>query len=381
MIYLDNAAGTHPKPAPVIRSMQEACRKFGANPGRGCYRMSKQTAYMVNETREKLARFFHIARPERIVFTAGATASLNMALFGLLKPGDHLLISSMEHNALWRPAAALAREGKISVSQIQADSQGYVRAEDFAAALRPQTALIACLHGSNVNGAVQPIAAIGALAAAHGIPFLVDTAQSAGLLPVDVERDHIDLLAVAGHKYLYGLPGSGFLYVSPRVELRPLIYGGTGNKSEMPEQPDFYPDHLESGSINTLGIAALNAAVDFIQDIGPETLAGHCRELSQSLLTDLACIPRLTLQTPTEKGLPLLPAVSFTLAHHTPEETAVLLDKEFHIAVRSGYHCAPLAHQTLGTLDEGTVRLSPGWFNTVPEVKRAAAAIAQIARR
>ncbi len=381
MIYLDNAAGSHPKPASVIRSLNLACHKFGANPGRGCYQMSKQTSFMVDETREKLSRLFHISQPKRVIFTAGATTSLNMALFGLLKPGDHLILSGMEHNALWRPAAALAQEGKITVSKIQADAQGFVRAEDFAAAIRPETALIACLHGSNVNGAVQPIAAIGALAKSRGVPFLVDAAQSAGLLDVDVERDHIDLLAVAGHKYLYGLPGSGCLYVSPNVSLRPFIYGGTGNKSEMPQQPDFYPDHLESGSLNTLGIAALNAAYDFIQDIGRETLAGHCQRLSQRLLEDLSCIKGVTLQTPMEKDPLLLPVVSFTLANKTAGEVAALLDAEYHIAVRSGYHCAPLAHQTLGTLEEGTVRLSPGWFNTMREVKRAAAAIAKIARR
>ncbi|MEG1661310.1 MAG: aminotransferase class V-fold PLP-dependent enzyme, partial [Clostridiales bacterium] len=250
MIYLDNAAGSHPKPPQVLAGLQQACSLYGANPGRGNYAMSRATSVMVGKAREKLAALFGVTQPQRLIFTAGATISLNMAVCGLLQPGDHLLISGMEHNALWRPAAALAKQGKITITVIKPDEAGYVTATDFSAAIRPETALIACIQSSNVNGVVQPIAEIGQLAHKRGIPLLVDAAQSAGLLDIDVARDHISLLAFAGHKYLYGLAGSGGLYVDPQVVLDSFVYGGTGNNSEQAEQPDFYPDHLEAGSLN-----------------------------------------------------------------------------------------------------------------------------------
>ncbi len=380
MIYLDNAAGSHPKPLQVVAALQQACSLYGANPGRGCYQMSRDTSAMVGKTREKLAALFKVKTPERLIFTAGATMSLNMALFGLLKPGSHLIISGMEHNAVWRPAAALEKAGTITLTRIKPDAQGYVRAADFAAAIRPETALLACIQASNVNGVLQPIAEIGAVAKKRGIPLLVDASQSAGLVDIDVERDQISLLAIAGHKYLYGLAGTGGLYVAPNLKLQSFLYGGTGNKSELREQPEFYPDHLEAGSLNTPGIAALGAACDFVTDTGVAALYDHSRELFDRLRNDLANIAGVTLQTPLEPQAAVVPVLSFTVAGKTAGEVAAALDGDFAIAVRAGYHCAPLAHRALSTMEEGTVRLSPGWFNTREEMAQAALAVQKIAR-
>ena len=379
MIYLDNAAGSHPKPKAVTDAIYEACDKYGANPGRGSYALTRATSAMVSRSREKLAALFGCAQAERLIFTAGATVSLNMALFGLLKQGDHLIISGMEHNAMWRPAMALEKAGVITVTRVAADKWGLVRAEDFAAAIRPQTALLACVHASNVNGAIQPIAKIGRLAKMHGLPLLVDAAQSAGLLDIDVQRDNISLLAFAGHKYLYGTAGTGGLYVAPELRMSSFIYGGTGNNSEQRDQPDFYPDHLEAGSLNTAGIAALAAGVDFVGDIGIAEMYGRGKELTDMLMEKLSVIKKVNLQTPLH-GVPYLPLVSFTVEGKTATEIAGLLDCRFDIAVRSGYHCAPLAHRSLETFSEGSVRISPGYFNTAADMEKTAVAVAALAK-
>lgn len=379
MIYLDNAAGSHPKPKAVTDAIYEACSKYGANPGRGSYALTRATSAMVSRSREKLADLFGCAQAERMIFTAGATMSLNMALFGLLKAGDHLIISGMEHNALWRPAMAMEKMGIITVTRIAADKRGLVRAEDFAAAIRPETALLACLHASNVNGAIQPIRELGRIAKLQGVPLLVDVAQSAGLLDINVQRDNISLLAVAGHKYLYGPAGTGGLYVAPELRMRSFIYGGTGNLSEQRDQPDFYPDHLEAGSLNTAGIAGLAAGIDFVRDIGISELYGKSKELTDLLLDKLSVIKKVELQTPPH-GIPFLPLVSFTIAGKTATEVAALLDAQYDIAVRSGYHCAPLAHRALDTFSEGSVRVSPGYFNTAEDIDKIAVAVAALAK-
>ncbi len=380
MIFLDNAAGSWPKPPQVKQALALAPEKYGANPGRGAYRMSFDTSRMVLECRTALAQFFNIPAIERLTFSAGATESLNAAIFGLLNKGDHVIYSSMEHNAVWRPLTYLESIGTITLSKVNADKYGYVKPEDFAALITPQTRLIACVHASNVCGSVQPIAQIGAIAAAHRIPFLVDCAQSAGLLDIDVQKMNISLLAFAGHKSLYGPAGIGGLYVTEELKLRPLILGGTGSHSDQWQQPELYPDHLESGSINTVGISALKAALGFVCEKSIAEIYGHTMELCDLLTEKLSTIRGVQLYLPPDQQA-RVPVLSLTVNNVDSSEVAFILDSDYQIAVRSGLHCTPLAHKSLGTFESGTLRFSVGWFNTVSDVETASKAIAAIAKR
>lgn len=374
MIYLDNAAGSHPKPPQVAAALAAALEEFGANPGRGNYALTRRTAGMVAETRAKLAALVHAPDPSRMVFTAGATMAANMAINGLLREGDHVVCSSLEHNAVFRPLAVLADAGRIRLHIVQADSAGYLRAEDVAAALRPTTRLIAINHASNVCGSVQPLAEIGAVAAACHVPLLVDAAQSAGLLPLDIQRMHISLLVLAGHKALYGPAGIGALYVDSSVSLRPLLQGGTGSRSELRHQPPDLPERLEAGSLNTAGIAAWSAALDFVRSTGIDALQAHAMRLTDRLAAALQAHPRLRLQLLPGETRPRVPLLSVATPERDPAEVAAALDAH-GVCVRAGYHCAPLAHRTLGSFGEGTLRFSPGWFNTEEEIDAAAAAL------
>lgn len=379
MIYLDNAAGSHPKPEQVKLAMAEALDRYGANPGRGNYQLTRQTSAMVDQTRQKLAAFVGAPAPERMIFTAGATMSLNLALRGLLRAGDHVIYSGMEHNAVYRPLAALEDGKTVSLTRIKPDAYGYITAGQVERALRPNTALIALSHASNVCGSVQPVAEIGIIARERRIPFLVDAAQSAGLLPLDVEGMHISLLALAGHKALYGPAGIGSLYVSPSVSLRPFLLGGTGGQSELRQQPSEYPAHLEAGSLNTAGIAAWGAALDFVQEIGVERLYAHSMALLERLIAALSRNKRLRLHLPPESR-ERAPLLSLIVRGMEATEAAACLDAE-GICVRAGYHCAPLAHRALGSFDAGSLRFSPGWFNTEADIDAAAAALSRLPRR
>lgn len=380
MIFLDNAAGSWPKPPQVKQALALAPEKYGANPGRGAYRMSFDTSRMVLECRTALAELFNIPAIERLTFSAGATESLNTAIFGLLNKGDHVIYSSMEHNAVWRPLAYLESLGTIALSRVNADKYGYVNPEDFEALITPKTRLITCVHASNVCGSVQPIAQIGAIAAAHNIPFLVDCAQGAGLFDIDVQQMNISLLAFAGHKSLYGPAGIGGLYVSESVRIKPMILGGTGSHSDQWQQPEYYPDHLESGSINTVGISALKAALGFVCDKSIAEIYGHTMELCDLLAEKLAVIRGVHLYLPPEKRL-RAPVLSLTIDNVDCAEAAFILDSDYQIAVRSGLHCTPLAHKSLGTFESGSLRFSVGWFNTAADIETAAKAIAAIAKR
>ena len=377
MIFLDNAAGSFPKPPELGRAMAESLSHFGANPGRGNYALTRRTAAMVERTRLRLSRFVGAAIPERMIFTAGATMSLNMAVRGVLVPGSHVVVSSMEHNALMRPLAVLEDAGLIQLSVVQADAFGYITAAQVEQALTLKTRLIAVSHATNVCGSVQPIAEIGAIAKAKKIPFLVDAAQSAGLLPLDVGKMHISLLALAGHKALYGPSGIGALYISEGVDLAPFLQGGTGSQSELRRQPSTYPERMEAGSLNTAGIAGWNAALDFVEGLGVGTLYEHPMAFIRDLEAKLRTLPRVHLQQREGETRPRAPLLSFTVDGLTANEVADRLD-HFHICVRAGYHCAPSAHRTLGSFEEGSVRISPGWFNTQPEIERTEEVLGRI---
>ena len=366
MIFLDNAATSYPKPPAVIAAVSTFLTDIGVGTGRGSYRQGVSSNRIIYEARERVAALLHAADSSRVIFTHSATESLNLAVAGLLSPGDHVVTSSMEHNSLERPLHRALSKG-VTVTKISCDRHGLLNPDDVAAALRPETRLVAISHCSNVTGTIQPAAEIGRLTRDRGILFLLDTAQSAGLLPIDIDELSVDLLAAPGHKSLLGPPGTGFLYLAPGVELEPLLVGGTGGSSSSPDQPHSCPERYESGTPNTPGIAGLSAGIGYLLDTGIDTIRAHEQTLTGFILDGLRDIPGVTLYGPAD---PLYQAgvVSFTLAGRDPAEIGYRLDHEFDIAVRVGLHCAPEAHRTIGTYPDGTIRVSPGYATTANDI-------------
>ncbi|MBN2643852.1 MAG: aminotransferase class V-fold PLP-dependent enzyme [Desulfuromonadaceae bacterium] len=376
-VYLDNAATTFPKPEAVYRAQDEVARRCGANPGRGGYRLAQQAAQVVSQAREQVANFFHIVDSRCLVFTASATQSVNMALFGLLQPGDRVVTTSMEHNAVARPLHHLQQHG-IEVVHVAADPRGCINLADIRQACQVPTRLVVVNHCSNVSGTVQPVEDIGRWCRAQGILFMVDAAQSAGILPLDVEEMGIDLLAAPGHKGLLGPQGTGVLYVHPELTLRPLIYGGTGTFSSQLEQPESLPESLESGTLNLAGLAGLAAGLDFIEQTGRERILVHEQALLKQMWQGLSALSGVTLYGPGPDSGRCAGALSLVIDGQDPSVTGFFLDQKFDIAVRVGLHCAPLAHRTLGSWPLGTVRVSPGFFNTEEDIEAFIAAIAAL---
>jgi cysteine desulfurase family protein len=377
MIYLDNAATSWPKPPGVARAMSNAITRGMGNPGRTSHRLSMDAALMVQECRENLAQLFTIANPLRICFTSNATEALNLAIKGVLSPGDHVICSSMEHNSVWRPLVALEERG-VELTIVGAGSDGVTDVASVERSIKDNTKLIAVLHASNVNGAIQRIAEIGRLARERGIAMLVDAAQTAGSIPIDVEAMHIDLLAFPGHKGLLGPQGTGGLYVSERVHLRPLKEGGTGSDSNSPHPPLYYPDRMESGTLNVPGIAGLNQSARYLLRKGVVQVARREATLTQRLLTGLKKIDGVTVYGPPAE-LRRAAVVSFNLRCVDPVIVANELERLGDIACRPGWHCAALAHRTQGTQDSGTVRLSPGPFTKMTEIETVLGIVAELA--
>lgn len=376
-IYLDNAATSHPKPESVYQAVDHALREIGVSPGRGGYRRGLEANRILFEARETLAALFAIRDSSRVAFTANATEALNIAISGMLRPGDHAVTTTMEHNSVSRPLKAAENRG-ATVTRVPCDRCGRLAPSDLAAALRPETRLIVLSHCSNVTGTIQPIAEIGRLARQAGIALLVDAAQSAGIIPIDVEAMAIDLLAAPGHKGLLGPQGTGFLYIAAGLELTPLVVGGTGGHSIGDEQPTAMPARFESGTPNTPGIAGLRAGVEFILATGVETIRKRERLLVDRILAGLAEIGGITLYGPPpgeERG----GIVSFTVESMDPSLIGFTLDHEYDIEVRTGLHCAPGAHRTIGTFPDGTVRVSPGWFTTEEDIATFLRAMRKIA--
>lgn len=375
-IYLDNAATSFPKPPEVVAAVEATLRHNAANPGRGGHQLSLQAGRLVMECRETLARFFAIGDAARIAFTANATEAINLGLFGVLKPGDRVVTTSMEHNAVVRPLRALSDRG-VDVVRVDADAQGLVAPAALRAACLADTRLLIMNHCSNVTGTLQAIEEIGPWCRRQGILFMVDAAQSAGIFPIDVEAMAIDLLAVPGHKSLLGPPGTGFLYVREGLDLQPLLYGGTGNFSQSSAQPLAMPERLESGTLNTIGLAGLKAAVEFLEAVGLERVRAHEQALLGQLIDGLGGLDGVTLYGPlgsSRHG----GALSFNINNLDPSLLGFRLDREYGICCRVGLHCAPEAHGSIGTLPEGTVRLSPGFFNTAAEIEATLTAICEI---
>lgn len=365
-IYLDNAATSFPKPEVVYGAVDRTQRNVGANPGRGGHRLALDAGRIVFETREALGEFFHIRDASRIAFTANATEAINIALFGLLQPGDRVVTSSMEHNAVTRPLRALEDRG-VKVVKMPADARGFIDPADLHRACAEPTRMVVLSHCSNVTGTLQPIEEIGPWCRREGILLLLDAAQSAGLFTIDVEAMGIDLLAVPGHKGLMGPQGTGFLYARPGLTPAPLIYGGTGGNSHSDLPPEELPERFESGTLNTPGLAGLKAGVDFIMDEGMERIREHEHQLGRQLIEGLRQIPGIRLYGPLDARFHG-GAVSFNLEEYDPAELGFLLDHDYHILSRAGLHCAPDAHRTIGSFPRGTVRVSPGYFNTREDI-------------
>lgn len=379
MIYFDNAATTWPKPPEVAAKVCRALESYGANPGRGSYKMAMDCSRLIFETREILADFFQISDCRNIAFTANTTDSINIALKGILQPGDHVLYSCLEHNAVWRPIKALEKKG-VTNDSFTVLCDGKVDFGDLEAKIKPHTKLIACMHGSNVLGCVLDIAGIAAIAKKHHLYFLVDSAQTAGTLPIAPEKMGIDFLAFPGHKGLYGPMGIGGLYVREGIVLEPLKEGGTGSNSLEAAQPEMMPDRLESGTVNTPGIAGLGAGVKFLSTIGLPQVFAHELKLTRYLYQELQQIPGVLLYGP-DLACCRLPVVSFNIVGMDSNEVGWTLGKDYDICVRAGYHCAPLAHRAAGTVKTGTVRCSFGIYNEPAEVEQFVAAVKKIAGR
>jgi len=380
MTYFDNAATSWPKPPCVAEAMARFLAEVGANPGRAGHRLAVEAARLVYGAREAVAELFHAPDPLRVVFGANATDALNLALLGLLRPGDHVVTSSVEHNSVMRPLRALEAQG-VAVTVVPCSAAGELDPEALEAALVPATRMIVLTHASNVCGTLLPVAEVGGLARRRGLLFLLDAAQTAGAVPIDVEAQAIDLLAFSGHKSLCGPMGTGGLVIGERVDvtaLTPLKYGGTGSRSEREEQPEFLPDRCESGTPNAVGLAGLAAAVRWVQERGVERVRDHERGLTAELLAGLSAIPGALVYGPGDAGRQTA-TVSFNVAGLAPSEVGLRLDEEHGVLCRVGLHCSPAAHRTLGTFPGGTVRFGLGVFNTSAEVARAVEGVRRLA--
>jgi cysteine desulfurase / selenocysteine lyase len=383
MIYLDNAATSFPKPEAVYRGMDAFVRAAGANPGRSGHRRAVEAEAMIDETRRLLARLFGAPRPERVVFGHNATDALNMALKGVLRPGDHVITSVLEHNSVNRPLNQLERDGLITVTRLSATIAHLIDADAVAAAWSAKTRLVAVTHASNVTGTIQPIREIGQIARERGGLLLVDAAQSAGAVPIDVEADMIDLLAFTGHKGLLGPTGTGGLVVGERADVLPWRLGGTGGDSSDPLQPSELPYRLEGGTPNVFGLAGLREGLRVVLEQGVETILAHERGLLTAFLKELRRPESFSFYGAAEAflergGENRVGLLSFNVAGFSPAELAALLDQHFDIAVRSGLDCAPYAHRHLGTFPDGAVRVSVGLLTTAEDVLGAAAALNEI---
>ena len=378
-VYLDNAATSYPKPEVVYLAVDEYQRQIGVSSGRGGYFRALKADEIVYQTRTTIAGLFNIKNAARVVFTANATESLNLALKGLLKAGDHVVTTSMEHNAVWRCLKGLEAEKNIKITAVKCSPEG-LAVEDVKAAIRSETRLVVMIHVSNVTGTIMPVGEVGRVAHSLGIPLLVDTAQSAGILPIDVERDNIDLLAFTGHKGLLGPFGTGGLYIAESIQLKPLKEGGTGSESRLERQPDTMPERFEAGTVNVAGLAGLGAGVNFLRQKGTQNILQQERELTAYALNVLSQLKSIEIYGSKNHDMQV-GVISFNISGMRPEEVGYLLDEEYGIMVRVGLHCSPLTHKTIGTADRGTLRFGLGLFNTIEEIDYAGYALQQIIKQ
>jgi cysteine desulfurase/selenocysteine lyase len=381
MIYLDQAATSWPKPPEVLKAMTDVLESAGGNPGRSGHRLSIAAARIIYDTREEISRFFGVSDPLRVIFTGNATHAINLALKGILKPGDHVITSSMEHNAVMRPLRNLEKRG-IRLSIVPCASDGTLDAKDIGGVVASDTRLVVMAHASNVVGTLLPVAEVAAIVHRAGALLLVDVAQTAGIIPIDMTAMGIDLLAFTGHKEMQGPPGIGGLVIADHIDIAqidPLICGGTGSRSESEEQPDDLPDKFESGTANLAGIAGLGAGLRWLKDSGIEEIRAHLKTLSRALIDGLSAFPEVKIYGTLDPARSIA-VVSFTVAGRRVSEIGFRLDEEYGVLSRVGLHCAPAAHKTIGSFPEGTVRLAPGVFTTTEDIRTAIWAIGQVIR-
>ena len=380
MIYLDNAATSFPKPESVYQALDRFARTDLANPGRAGHKMALASERVLDDCRHRLNQLFHGVGPERFVFTLNCTDALNMAFKGVLRQGDHVVTSNLEHNSVSRPLRRLELDGFITLTRLTADGGGTLDPDAVRKAVTPKTRLLALTHASNVTGTIQPIAEFGKIAREHDALFLVDAAQSAGAVPIDVQALGIDLLAFPGHKSLMGPTGTGALYVSPRAKVGVWREGGTGGDSASETQPTEFPYFLEGGTPNVLGVAGLAAGIQYVEQQGIETIRQHEVDLTDRLRQKLDEIGGFTVfgHADPQRRVGTLSFACTSNDALTPMVLGGILDNTFEIAIRPGLHCAPYIHRALGTFPDGAVRVSPGPFSTTADIDRLAAALAEI---
>ncbi|WP_377887212.1 aminotransferase class V-fold PLP-dependent enzyme [Alkalihalobacillus sp. R86527] len=375
-MYLDQAASSFPKPPEVVEAMTKALTEYAANPGRSGHRMAVKANEVISQAREQLADFFGFAYPDRVCFTSNATSALNQGIKGFrFQSGDHVLTTSYEHNSVRRPLENMKEKSGIEITYFDSGVTEDFDMDAFEKEVTPQTKMIVVSHGSNLTGKITPIKEIGKLAKERGITFLVDAAQTAGVLPISMENMNIDLLAFPGHKGLLGPQGTGVLIVGKGVDLEPLQQGGTGSQSESIQQPEVYPEYLESGTLNTPGIAGLLAGLETVKRLSLEAIHRHEQLLISKLIDGLRSIDYVTIYGPSSNRLGVVP---FTIEGIDGQEIAIILDQHYDIAVRAGLHCTPIGHESIGTSECGAVRISVGPYNTEEEIEQVLTALQEI---
>ena len=376
MIYFDNAATTMQKPACVVQAVAEAMCSLG-NSGRGVHSGALSASRIIYDTRAALAQLFGAESPERIAFTANSTESLNIAIKGVLNPGDHVITTALEHNSVLRPLFELEDRG-VELTILPADAMGNILYEDFEKEIRPNTAAIVTTHGSNLTGNLLNIQQIGSIARKHGLIYIVDASQTAGVFPIDVQQMHIDILCFTGHKGLLGPQGTGGIYVREGTEVRPLLSGGSGVQTYLRSHPPQMPTALEAGTLNGHGIAGLGAAIRYLQETGLDVIRKKEQELMRMFYDQVREIPGITVYgdfTARDRCA----IVSLNIRDYDSGEVSDALSNRYGIATRPGAHCAPLMHKALGTVQQGAVRFSFSHYNTIEEINIAVSALRELA--
>lgn len=380
VIYLDNAATTFPKPREVLDRMIESYSRAGVSPGRGSYDLAVEAEDLVAQTRLKLAGFFGAPDPDRVVFASNATDALNLAIQGILGPGDHVVSTRLEHNSVLRPLHHLKERGWIDFDLVPFDSRGFVDPEDVARAIRSNTRLAIVSHASNVLGTVQPVQEIARVCGERGVPVLLDAAQSAGQIPIDMTIWSVSAVAFTGHKALMGPSGIGGLVCSPDLAIKAIRFGGTGVESRSPIHTQTFPHRLEAGTINLLGVIGLSAGLDYLEREGMARIRQREMGLLRRLREGLASLDKVILYTPVESERSV-PLTICNVEGLNPMDVGAILDGDYNIAVRTGLHCAPLVHADLGIASTGAIRFSLGRFNTEEDIDATLRAMAEISRR
>ena len=373
-IYLDNAATSFPKPKEVADAVYDFMINNGTSSGRGSYKKAMQSDYIVYECRKLIGNLFNFDDPKKVVFTSNVTDSLNIAIRGILKENDHVITSSLEHNAVWRCLKTLEKDINIKIDTVECSKDGITNPEDIKKYIRKDTALIVFTQVSNVLGTIQPIKEIGKIARENKIVFLVDAAQSAGAMKIDIKEDNIDILAFTGHKSLLAPMGTGGLIINTDIDIKPLKAGGTGGDSAYVYQPDYYPNHLETGTSNVSGIAGLRAAIKFLNREGIDNIHNKEKELTKYALQRLETVKDIEIYGPKDCEK-ILSVISFNIKNKRPEDISTILDQKYDIMLRAGLHCAPTAHSVINTKDRGSLRIGIGYFNTKDDIDKLVEAL------